>query len=89
LEEFSRRRPATLLGVEVSLTSLEDLILAKLEWSRMGDSEIQRRDALQLVVAGSDQLDREYIEKWVDELGLRTEWAALVERASTDESDAP
>jgi hypothetical protein len=31
--EFARRHEATLLGVEVSLTRLEDLILAKLDFT--------------------------------------------------------
>ena len=47
--EFARRQPTTLLGVEVALTSLEDLIIAKLEWSEMGDSELQRRDIADLI----------------------------------------
>lgn len=79
-EEFARRRPAVLLGVEVSLASVEDLILAKLEWGAAGDSEIQRRDILGLLETGWASLDQAYIEKWVDALGLRQEWSALLDR---------
>lgn len=46
--EFGRRQKAELLGVEVSLATIEDVLLSKLEWSRLGDSELQRRDVLQL-----------------------------------------
>ncbi|MBI4519470.1 MAG: hypothetical protein HY701_01420 [Gemmatimonadetes bacterium] len=78
LEEFSRRRPATVLGVDVSLTRVEDLILAKLEWSRLGESELQRRDVVQLLEAPWASLDRSYLERWVEELGLRAEWTEVL-----------
>ena len=44
LSEFNRRRSARILGIEVALTSVEDLIIAKLEWSQPGDSDLQRED---------------------------------------------
>ena len=84
-EEFARRRPASLLGVAVALTTLEDLILAKLEWSRTGESELQQRDVLQLVESGWPGLDLSYIERWVEELGLGAAWAAILRRASLPE----
>ena len=43
--EFDRRERADLLGIEVSLASLEDVLIAKLEWARMGDSDLQRAGA--------------------------------------------
>lgn len=82
VEEFSRRRPATLFGLDVSLASLEDLILAKLEWSTMGDSALQRRDVVQLVEGNWNTLDKAYIQKWLDELGLREAWNAVLEKAN-------
>lgn len=83
--EFARRRPARLLGVAISLTSLEDLILAKLEWSRLGESELQQRDVVQLVESGWRSLDLPYVERWVGELGLGSAWATILERASLPE----
>jgi len=82
LEEFSRRSSATVLGVEVSLTRIEDLILAKLEWSRLGESELQRRDVVQLLEAPWASLDRSYLERWVEELGLRAEWTEVLGQVS-------
>lgn len=76
--EFSRRLPGTVEGVEVALTSLEDLILAKLEWAGMGDSDLQRRDVLQLTEAGWDHLDRTYISKWATALGIEGEWNRIL-----------
>lgn len=73
--EFARRQRASLLGVEVAIASLEDVLIAKLEWSRLGDSALQRRDVVQLLERTWDRLDREYLERWIPELGLETEWA--------------
>jgi hypothetical protein len=75
-EEFDRRQVARLLGVEVSLTRLEDLIIAKLEWSQLGDSELQRKDIAGLLGA-SVPLDVGYIERWVEELGLTDAWSRV------------
>jgi hypothetical protein len=58
----------------VSIASLEDILITKLEWSRLGDSAFQRRDVQQLLERAWERLDRDYVEKWVGELGLRSEW---------------
>ena len=79
--EFDRRAPASLLGVEVSLASLEDVLLAKLEWGQLGDSELQRRDVTQLLERAGDRLDLAYVERWVRDLGLSDEWKDAKERA--------
>jgi predicted nucleotidyltransferase len=78
--EFERRARAEVLGLEVSLASLEDVLLAKLEWAKMGDSEFQRTDVVRLLERAGGQLDREYVEAWVSELGLKHEWDAVLGR---------
>lgn len=78
--EFSRRRTANLLGVEVALTSPEDLVIAKLEWSVSGDSELQRSDLALLLESAGPTLDRDYIEHWVAELQLEQHWRAILDR---------
>lgn len=72
--EFERRERVSLLDLEVSITSLEDILIAKLEWSHLGDSALQRQDVLQLLERAWERLDRDYVEKWVEVLGLRSEW---------------
>jgi len=84
--EFARRRRASLLGVEVAIASLEDVLLAKLEWSRLGDSALQRRDVVQLLDRTWNHLDREYLERWIPELGLESEWVQA--RAQVPETGA-
>jgi len=73
-QEFERRRPMTLLGVEVSMASAEDTIIAKLEWSKAsGGSERQRRDVAGMLATVGDDLDYTYIERWLNELELSDE----------------
>jgi hypothetical protein len=78
--EFSRRTSVQLLGIEVALTSVEDLIIAKLEWSQLGDSDLQRRDLFQLLDASLDSMDRTYVENWVERLGLNKSWREILAR---------
>lgn len=87
--EFSRRRPVNLLGVEVAIASLEDLVLSKLEWSRMGDSELQRRDVLHLLEQRGGEIDRAYVDRWARELGLESEWRTVLEAAPFDPQPDP
>lgn len=50
----------------------EDIILAKLEWYRLGDqvSERQWRDILGVLNLQSDRLDYDYLKKWASALGV-------------------
>jgi hypothetical protein len=79
--EFQRRESASILGIEASLASLEDVLIAKLEWSSLGDSELQRRDVIELLERAGHRLDLEYVDLWVRELGLESEWTAVRRRA--------
>lgn len=61
----------------------EDIILAKLEWYRMGGevSERQWRDVLGVIAVQGERLDSTYLRHWAAELGV----SDLLERA-LDES---
>lgn len=72
--EFNRRQRQELLGVEIALTTLEDLLIAKLEWSELGDSELQRRDIRELLELAGESLDEVYLNRWLDALRLRDAW---------------
>ena len=77
MEEFARRTAVQILGVPVFIASAEDTIIAKLEWSKLsGGSERQHRDVAGVLATMKDELDRDYIERWVRELGLEPEWKA-------------
>lgn len=65
---------------EVWVLSLEDLVLAKLEWSG-GVSELQLRDCANLLRANAGSIDWTYLERYARALGLSELLARL--RAAT------
>jgi hypothetical protein len=73
-EAFRRRKAVTFEGVPTSMISGEDLIVSKLEWSKMGESERQVKDAAIVLQKRLGELDKTYIEKWVNKVGLSSEW---------------
>jgi hypothetical protein len=75
--ELDRRAPAEVLGVSAFVASAEDTILAKLEWSKLGESERQLRDVQGIIEVQGDALDRTYIERWLDDLAVRDLWERL------------
>ncbi len=86
--QFARRqkkRVGTALQ-ELFFASAEDTVLAKLEWFRKGGeiSDRQWRDIVGVLKIQSDLLDRDYLSRWADELGV----AGLLRRA-LDEAGLP
>ena len=75
--EFSRRQNREVFGVEIAIATLEDLLIAKLEWSELGDSELQRRDIRQLLDIAGGSIDRAYLERWINALNLQDAWARI------------
>jgi predicted nucleotidyltransferase len=76
-EEFGRRTRAEILGVRVDVATVEDTIVAKLEWARETGSERQLRDVAGMIDAGGAAIDEAYVSRWVDELGLRDLWVRV------------
>lgn len=78
VEEFNRRIAAQLFDVPVFIATAEDTIVTKIEWSLLsGGSEQQLRDAFGILSVKGEQIDRAYIQRWVDELGIREGWSRL------------
>lgn len=69
--ELARRVQARIGEGIVPVVSREDLILAKLWWSKDTGSELQRRDVASLI-ASAPTLDRTYLERWAKHLGVET-----------------
>lgn len=65
--------------VQYFVAAAEDVVLAKLEWYRLGDevSETQWRDVLGVLSLQRNRLDRAYLSHWAAELRV----ADLLERA--------
>jgi hypothetical protein len=69
-EEFKRRLKVSYSGKTVYVVSPEDLLISKLIWIQDLQSAVQIEDIKSLVVV--DNLDWEYISKWIKQLKLRT-----------------
>lgn len=73
-EEFRRRQRVHLQEVALFIASAEDVVISKLEWAKLAQSRRQIEDIAGVLRIRWDSLDRAYLEKWVRELGLETEW---------------
>ena len=69
-EEFKRRLKVDFYGRTIYVVSPEDLLISKLIWIQDLQSAVQIEDIKSLVVV--DNLDWEYISKWIKQLKLRT-----------------
>ena len=74
IEELARREMTTMLGIEVATATVEDTIIAKLEWAKLGGSDRQLEDVAGMLRLRGNQLDVAYLDRWIDELGLRDVW---------------
>ena len=64
--EFARRQPVTIAGVATAVASVEDTILAKLEWAKAAGSDRQRRDVVAMLAVQRDTIDTAYLREWAD-----------------------
>jgi len=67
--EFERRKKIKIEDMDTYIVSIEDLILSKLFWAKDSHSEIQLKDAKNLISEGN--ADMIYIEKWALDLGIK------------------
>ena len=86
-EEFTRRRPVNLQGMELFIASVEDVILSKLEWAKLAKSRRQVEDVAAVLRLRGEALDRGYLDKWISELGLAEQWAQARLTAGLQESE--
>lgn len=72
--EFARRQPADYEGCPLWVASVEDVMVAKLEWAKLGGSSRQLEDVAALLRIQAGRLDRAYLERWIADLGLAVQW---------------
>ena len=84
-EEFQRRRRAQLHGVPIFIASVEDVVLSKLEWSKLSQSQRQIDDVVAILRARWESLDQAYLKKWIEGLHIEAEWSSARERAEVSE----
>lgn len=73
-QAFQHRTAAEIEQVPLFAATAEDTIISKLEWAKMGESSRQIEDVAGILKVRGGSVDRPYIEKWVKELGLTSEW---------------
>ncbi|MBA3395239.1 MAG: hypothetical protein H0T89_21505 [Deltaproteobacteria bacterium] len=82
LEEMRRREVVSIMAIAVNIATAEDTIIAKLEWSKASGSERQLEDVAGILRVRGENLDRAYIQRWVDELGLAAQWQLAQRRSA-------
>ena len=75
-----RVKPAT--DYDASFSSVEDVIIKKLQFYREGGSEKHLRDITGVLRISGDQVDRSYIDHWSAQLRVESIWRAVQRRAS-------
>ena len=73
---FERRRSEVIDTVPVIAATPEDVIISKLEWAKLGESSRQIRDVAGILKLQSASLNRSYLERWIKELDLQSQWDA-------------
>lgn len=69
----------------MSQQRLSNTVLAKLRWSAMsGGSQRQFNDALHVCELQWDILDRDYLRKWSQTLGVEEGWQLIVASVETE-----
>lgn len=80
IEALRRRQLVPLLpGREVYAARPEDIILSKMQYYQEGGSEKHLRDITGILKVTLD-VDRAYVERWAQELGLMEIWQAILRR---------
>jgi hypothetical protein len=73
--EFGRRQVINVHELRLFVATPEDIIIAKLEWSKLGQSRRQLEDVAAILRSRGESLDYPYVERWLSELDLHNEWS--------------
>ncbi len=69
---WGRRVQRTIGSQLITVASAEDIILAKLEWYRLGNEVSSRQwgDVQVVIKVQAERLDRDYLRRWAGEIGV-------------------
>ncbi len=81
-EEFRRRTQAAFQETTLYIATAEDVVIAKIEWAKLAQSQRQLEDVVRILTVRGASLDRAYVQRWVAELHLLPEWEAVLRMAS-------
>lgn len=88
-EEFLRRQLIHLQDTALFVASAEDIVVSKLEWGKLGESQRQIEDVAAILRMRWGSLDLAYLEKWILELGLTAEWTDARRKAGVGDIERP
>ena len=69
-ERFRRKRRVTLFDQPAWIAAPEDVLLHKLRWHLMSPTDRQLTDARGILLVSGEELDREYMEHWAQQIGV-------------------
>lgn len=79
---FNRRVKQNILGITTYIATAEDVILTKLNWCKLcGESERQFKDAMGVYEIQKENLDMDYIYKWVEYLAIKDLFERIIKEA--------
>ena len=76
-----RRRLEASNGEHAFFASPEDVIIKKMEYFKIGQSERQFRDIVGMLRVQGEQVDRSYIRQWAARMDLTEVWEVVLRRA--------
>ena len=77
-EMLRRRIQQSIAGIPAWIATAEDVILHKLIWNRITPSDRQMRDAAGVWVVQEKRLDRAYLARWANELGVSDDLQKII-----------
>jgi hypothetical protein len=86
-EEFGRRQRVNVFGTTLFVAAVEDVMIAKLEWAKLAQSQRQIEDVAGILKIRGYSLDQAYLQKWIHPLELTKEWNQAQRIAGISESE--
>lgn len=75
-QRLQHRQQIMVEEASLFIESPESLVVSQLQWTKSGHSSRQIEDAAGILKLHGTSLDFDYIENWVNRLGLSSQWAA-------------
>ncbi len=80
-KKFVRRKKVSLFGVSTYIISAEDMVLTKLEWFKRSKNTKHLDDVVGIIKVQARKLDKAYIKRTLEKLGIKKYWDMAVEKA--------
>lgn len=76
-EQFNIIHPGSGLKIDVFSDKDEELIVKKLQYYRLGESDKHLRDIRAMIEISGEEIDLDRVQEWVDRLDLADVWALV------------